>query len=171
MTTGNYGYYGGGFMAEATTGRGPWAVMVRFSSVVVARPVIVGRPFWGPRLGSTLWAASLWRGLSPWSVSSLLWTLSESWPKRPAASRDKCIPRRHSCMRIITIFLLIAMAAPACANEFRVGAAAVTITPPLGIPMAGYYSKRGATGSTTTFMQRPSSWNWAAPRRRWWRST
>jgi hypothetical protein len=30
--------------------------------------------------------------------------------------------------------------------EMRAGAAAVAITPPLGVPMAGYYSERGATG-------------------------
>ena len=30
-------------------------------------------------------------------------------------------------------------------SEVRVGAAAVVITPPLGVPMAGYYSERGAT--------------------------
>jgi hypothetical protein len=31
------------------------------------------------------------------------------------------------------------------AAEIRAGAAAVVITPPLGVPMAGYYSERGAT--------------------------
>jgi hypothetical protein len=31
-------------------------------------------------------------------------------------------------------------------GEFRAGAAAVAITPPIGIPMAGYYSERGAQG-------------------------
>ena len=37
-------------------------------------------------------------------------------------------------------------AAPAWSGELRVGAAAVTITPPVGTPMAGYYSERGAQG-------------------------
>jgi hypothetical protein len=35
---------------------------------------------------------------------------------------------------------------PAWSAELRVGAAAVPITPPVGIPMAGYYSQRGAQG-------------------------
>jgi hypothetical protein len=38
------------------------------------------------------------------------------------------------------------LAAPALSGELRVGAAAAPITPPLGIPMAGYYSERGAQG-------------------------
>ena len=49
-------------------------------------------------------------------------------------------------MRLITLFLLATIAAPAWSQELRVGAAAVPITPPIGIPMAGYYSERGATG-------------------------
>jgi len=40
--------------------------------------------------------------------------------------------------------LLIAAALPAA--EVRVGVAAVEITPPMGIPMAGYYHERGADG-------------------------
>ncbi|MGO8744351.1 MAG: neutral/alkaline non-lysosomal ceramidase N-terminal domain-containing protein [Thermoguttaceae bacterium] len=35
---------------------------------------------------------------------------------------------------------------PAAASDFRLGTAAVTITPPLGTPMAGYYSQRGSQG-------------------------
>ncbi len=42
--------------------------------------------------------------------------------------------------------LLCAMMAAASPGEFRAGAAAVAITPPAGIPMAGYYSERGAQG-------------------------
>jgi hypothetical protein len=38
------------------------------------------------------------------------------------------------------------MVSPAWSAELRVGAAAVPITPPVGIPMAGYYSERGAEG-------------------------
>ena len=34
----------------------------------------------------------------------------------------------------------------AAAGDLRAGAAAVDITPPLGIPMAGYYHARGADG-------------------------
>jgi hypothetical protein len=54
-------------------------------------------------------------------------------------------------VRPITVLLWAAVAAaawagqlPAWAGELRAGAAAVTITPPPGIPMAGYYSLRGA---------------------------
>src|SRR5512139_1666406 len=48
--------------------------------------------------------------------------------------------------------LLLAVAASGLAAgtetapEFRVGLAAVDITPPPGIPMAGYYHERGADG-------------------------
>ena len=49
-------------------------------------------------------------------------------------------------MRAITLFLLAALAGPAWSQELKVGAAAVPITPPVGIPMAGYYSERGARG-------------------------
>jgi hypothetical protein len=44
-------------------------------------------------------------------------------------------------MPLVIWGLLIATARSA---DLRVGAAAVTITPPIGIPMAGYYSERGA---------------------------
>jgi hypothetical protein len=49
----------------------------------------------------------------------------------------------------MTLFPLIfcaALATPPSGVEFRAGAAAVAITPPIGIPMAGYYSDRGALG-------------------------
>ncbi|MGP0063301.1 MAG: hypothetical protein ACLQGP_06810 [Isosphaeraceae bacterium] len=49
-------------------------------------------------------------------------------------------------MRLIPLLLCATMAAPAWSAELRVGAAAVPITPPVGIPMAGYYSERGAQG-------------------------
>lgn len=38
------------------------------------------------------------------------------------------------------------LAALIAAAEWKAGAAAVKITPPLGMPLAGYYSNRGATG-------------------------
>jgi len=41
---------------------------------------------------------------------------------------------------------LVASATAPLAAEFRAGVAAVDITPPLGIPMAGYYHERGADG-------------------------
>jgi hypothetical protein len=49
-------------------------------------------------------------------------------------------------MRSLLALLLLACAVPAQAGDLRVGAAAVVITPPLGTPMAGYYSPRGAEG-------------------------
>ncbi len=49
-------------------------------------------------------------------------------------------------MRILALILWAAIAAPTWSAELRVGAAAVPITPPTGIPMAGYYSERGAQG-------------------------
>ena len=49
-------------------------------------------------------------------------------------------------MRLITPLLLATLAAPAWSDELRVGAAVVVITPPSAIPMAGYYSERGAKG-------------------------
>src|SRR5438270_7837314 len=44
------------------------------------------------------------------------------------------------------VLLLLFATLPASAGDLRVGAAAVPITPPLGTPMAGYYSARGAEG-------------------------
>src|SRR5687767_8310008 len=51
----------------------------------------------------------------------------------------------HSASLLITS-LLITFPAAAHANELRVGAAAVPITPEAGAPMAGYYSPRAAEG-------------------------
>jgi len=50
-------------------------------------------------------------------------------------------------MRIlISAFATIILTGPIAAGELHVGAAAVVITPPLGTPMAGYYSERAAEG-------------------------
>jgi neutral ceramidase len=49
-------------------------------------------------------------------------------------------------MRAVIFCLLAIVAAPAFSQELRVGAASESITPPIGIPMAGYYSERGARG-------------------------
>ncbi len=49
-------------------------------------------------------------------------------------------------MTLSSLLLWAAIAAPASPEEFRAGAFAVAITPPAGIPMAGYYSERGARG-------------------------
>ena len=47
--------------------------------------------------------------------------------------------------QLLVAIILLASAAVARA-ETRAGAAAVVITPPLGVPMAGYYNARGAEG-------------------------
>ena len=52
------------------------------------------------------------------------------------------LPRRAASLCLALVTLSIASAA-----ELRVGAAAVKITPPNGIPMAGYYSTRLAEGT------------------------
>ena len=51
-------------------------------------------------------------------------------------------PIRSACWGWILLGLLSA----AVAGEFRVGTGAVTINPPLGTPLAGYYSERGCQG-------------------------
>src|SRR5437763_6162898 len=42
--------------------------------------------------------------------------------------------------------LILATPGPALADELKVGAASVDITPPVGTPMAGYYAERLAKG-------------------------
>jgi neutral ceramidase len=49
-------------------------------------------------------------------------------------------------MNLFPLVICAAIATPPSSGEFRAGAAAVAITPPVGIPMAGYYSERGAQG-------------------------
>lgn len=51
---------------------------------------------------------------------------------------------RTSIRACLIVFLGIVV--PISAGEFRVGAAAVKITPPLGAPMAGYFSPRASEG-------------------------
>ncbi len=48
--------------------------------------------------------------------------------------------------RHFSLILMALVAAPAFAGGLRLGTAAVKITPPLGIPLAGYYSPRGSEG-------------------------
>src|SRR5262245_23222568 len=48
-------------------------------------------------------------------------------------------------MRLATLPLLLATV-PVRAGDLRVGTAAVSITPPVGTPMAGYYTARAAEG-------------------------
>lgn len=56
-----------------------------------------------------------------------------------------CVGRRaHAVLAVATGSLLLA--ATAAEVQVRIGVAAVEITPPLGIPMAGYYHARGADG-------------------------
>jgi hypothetical protein len=49
-------------------------------------------------------------------------------------------------MRALLLLLFLLVAVPARADELRVGAATVVITPPAGTPMAGYYYERAAEG-------------------------
>ena len=61
---------------------------------------------------------------------------------------------------------VLAVCAPLGAAEFRAGAAAVRITPPLGAQMAGYYYNRAAEGvHDDLFASR------TARRPRWWPAT
>jgi neutral ceramidase len=50
-------------------------------------------------------------------------------------------------MKLWGIALVLALAVPVAAAEFRAGASAVDITPKVGTPMAGYYSERLAEGT------------------------
>ncbi len=57
--------------------------------------------------------------------------------------------RRHGLARghfLIVGFALALLSDPGHTAELRVGAAQVKITPPLGVPLAGYYHERGAEG-------------------------
>src|SRR5947207_15645299 len=50
-------------------------------------------------------------------------------------------------MRVVIAVIVTCTLTPLIrADELRVGAAAVVITPPIGTPMAGYYSERAAEG-------------------------
>ena len=51
---------------------------------------------------------------------------------------------RHTCRFFLVLLAL--PSAPAAADSLRVGTAAVNINPPVGIPLAGYYSPRGCEG-------------------------
>ncbi len=51
-----------------------------------------------------------------------------------------------------TVLLLIVLATSARAGDLTAGAAQVDITPPVGCPMAGYYSLRGAEGTHDPLM-------------------
>lgn len=47
---------------------------------------------------------------------------------------------------LLAIFAAIAFAGPAQSADLQVGAATTVITPPLGVPLAGYYHERGSDG-------------------------
>ncbi|MBT5926960.1 MAG: hypothetical protein HOH33_10100 [Verrucomicrobia bacterium] len=58
-----------------------------------------------------------------------------------------------NCRTMNTLFRYALIAGMICsglfatyADDLKVGAAAVKITPPLGIPLAGYYHERGSSG-------------------------
>jgi len=50
-------------------------------------------------------------------------------------------------MKHVLCVLVCLVHAAACSGEFRSGAAQVKITPPIGVPMSGYYYERAATGT------------------------
>jgi hypothetical protein len=54
--------------------------------------------------------------------------------------------RRGFAMTRLAVFLPLLAVSPAPAGDLKAGAAAVKITPPVGMPMAGYYSARAAEG-------------------------
>jgi len=56
------------------------------------------------------------------------------------------VSRRARGIAVAWILTEMAIGAAGFAGELRVGVAKVAITPPTGIPMAGYYSERGAQG-------------------------
>ena len=72
--------------------------------------------------------------------------------------------------RLAHLLLFTALAGPASADELRVGAAAFPITPPSGIPMAGYYSERGAKGVHDELRAKAIVLEKVVRRPRWWRS-
>src|SRR5687767_1735695 len=49
--------------------------------------------------------------------------------------------------RLLALALILLLVPPAPAADLTAGAAQVDVTPPVGIPMAGYYSLRGAEGT------------------------
>lgn len=63
---------------------------------------------------------------------------------KPASLHNRRPP--SSSLRGALVLLCVLGAANSDAAELRVGVAKVDITPPLGIPMAGYYHARGADG-------------------------
>jgi hypothetical protein len=66
----------------------------------------------------------------------------------PIAFSRRCLPILIFSLFTSTYSLLLsAICLPAFASDFRVGAAAVKVTPPVGIPMAGYYNTRLAEGT------------------------
>ncbi len=55
--------------------------------------------------------------------------------------------RTIALLRLGSLLTIIAaLAAPLSAQQLLAGTAQVVITPPMGMPMAGYYSPRASTG-------------------------
>jgi neutral ceramidase len=59
---------------------------------------------------------------------------------------------KHTHLLVWILAAWLALSALAAAGELRAGCAAVNITPPVGIPMAGYYSIRKAEGTHDELM-------------------
>jgi hypothetical protein len=57
--------------------------------------------------------------------------------------------RREIHMKLVTrgMLIILCILTPAWAGDLRMGRAAVNITPPLGMPMGGYYKVRLNTGT------------------------
>jgi hypothetical protein len=58
---------------------------------------------------------------------------------------NRTLPGENLSMRYLLLIPLL-LSATARAGDFKVGAASVDITPPVGTPMAGYYAERAADG-------------------------
>ena len=64
----------------------------------------------------------------------------------------RCIPLEDRVVRtirsVLAVWAVLVVAGPAAADDpLKIGVAQVEITPPLGFPMAGYYTERLATGT------------------------
>ncbi len=64
----------------------------------------------------------------------------------PTKRSSICRPGLSRCHFLVLGFALALLSDPVHAAELRVGAAQVQITPPPGVPLAGYYHERGSDG-------------------------
>ena len=150
VTTGNYGYYGGGYYGGGYYGGGypvlaPSRIYRRPSRPCLRAPTRdPGRP---ARLS-----------LAPTSPPGLTYDTAIPATIPVGAGAERARRRRPARLNMhpmgsttdqcpfLPLLLWMTIAAAASPSDFRAGAAAVVITPPAGIPMAGYYSERGAQG-------------------------